>query len=35
MPPYRGVIGYQELQDLTEYLFSLRPAGAKKKAEEW
>lgn len=35
MPPYRGVIGYQELQDLTEYLFSLKPPGAKKKADEW
>jgi hypothetical protein len=29
------VIGYQELQDLTEYLFSLKPPGAKKKADEW
>lgn len=35
MPAYRGVIGYQELQDLTEYLFSLKPPGAKKKADEW
>ena len=35
MPAYRGVIGYQELQDLTEYLFSLKPPGAKKKGDEW
>ena len=35
MPAYRGVIGYQELQDLTEYLFSLKPPGAKEKADEW
>lgn len=35
MPAYRGVIGYQELQDLTEYLFSLKPPGAKTKADEW
>lgn len=35
MPSYKGVIGYQELQDLTEYLFSLKPPGAKKKADEW
>lgn len=36
MPAYRGVIGYQEAQDLVEYLFSLRPAGSKKsKSEAW
>lgn len=35
MPPYRGVIGYQELQDLSEYLFSLKPPGTQKKADEW
>ena len=37
MPAYRGLIGYQETQDLVEYLFSLRPPGASKKAkaEEW
>jgi mono/diheme cytochrome c family protein len=35
MPSYRGVIGYQELQDLTEYLFSLKPPSDKKKADAW
>lgn len=37
MPPYRGTIGYQELQDLVEYLFSLRPpeAGKKAKSDKW
>ena len=36
MPAYRGLIGYQEAQDLVEYLFSLRPPGSKKsKAEAW
>jgi len=37
MPPYRGVIGYQEMQDLVEYLFSLRPpeAARKGKADQW
>lgn len=36
MPAYRGLIGYQEAQDLVEYLFSLKPPGAKKsKADEW
>ena len=36
MPSYRGVIGYQETQDLVEYLFSLQPPGAKKaKADQW
>lgn len=36
MPAYRGVIGYQEMQDLVEYLFSLRPPGAQKpKSEQW
>lgn len=34
MPPYRGVIGHEEMQDLMAYLFSLKPAGAKAKAEE-
>ncbi len=35
MPSYRGVIGYQEMQDLTEYLFSLKPPASKKKSDEW
>jgi hypothetical protein len=35
MPAYRGLIGYQEMQDLVEYLFSLKPAGTKKKKDEW
>jgi hypothetical protein len=35
MPSYRGVIGYQELQDLTEYLFSLKPPSDRKKADAW
>ncbi len=37
MPPYRAVIGYQETQDLVEYLFSLRPpeAASKGKSEQW
>ena len=37
MPAYRGLVGYQEMQDLVEYLFSLKPPGAKKKAkgDEW
>lgn len=28
MPPYRGVIGVQEMDELVAYLFSLRPPGA-------
>lgn len=28
MPPYRGVIGVQEMDELVGYLFSLRPPGA-------
>lgn len=36
MPAYRGLIGYQETQDLVEYLFSLKPPGTKKaKADQW
>jgi mono/diheme cytochrome c family protein len=36
MPSYRGLIGFQETQDLVEYLFSLQPPGARKaKADEW
>ena len=35
MPAYRGLIGSQELEDLTQYLFALQPAGPKAKGEEW
>jgi mono/diheme cytochrome c family protein len=35
MPAYRGIIGSQELEDLTKYLFSLQPAAPKSKGEEW
>lgn len=35
MPPYRGVIGDQEMQDLVKYLFSLQPAGSQGKADKW
>ena len=35
MPPYRGVISDQEMQDLVKYLFSLRPEGSKAKADAW
>ena len=27
MPSYRGIIGIEEMRELTDYLFSLRPAG--------
>ena len=35
MPPYRGVISDQEMQDLVKYLFSLQPKGDKAKADKW
>ncbi len=34
MPPFKDLISGQEMQDLTAYLFSLRPAE-KKSAESW
>ena len=35
MPSYRGVIGVEEMQQLVDYLYSLRPPGAVKKPVEW
>jgi mono/diheme cytochrome c family protein len=35
MPSYRGVIGVEEMRELVDYLYSLRPPGASKKATEW
>src|SRR5262249_32397114 len=35
MPAYRGLIGSQELEDLSKYLFALQPTPQKSKAEEW
>jgi len=35
MPPYRDLIGGQEMQDLTAYLLSLKPEAEKKSAESW
>lgn len=35
MPAYRGIIGVEEMGDLVNYLYSLRPADAKTKVERW
>ena len=35
MPSYRGIIGVEEMRELVDYLYSLRPPGAAKKATEW
>ncbi len=35
MPAYRGLITGQDMQDLTAYLMSLRPAGGEAKSEGW
>ena len=35
MPPYKDLIGGQEMQDLTAYLFSLKPAAETKSGEAW
>ena len=35
MPPYRGVISDQEMEDLVKFLFSLQPEGGKAKADKW
>lgn len=34
MPAFRGIIGVEEMRELVDYLFSLRPPGAKKP-EKW
>jgi cytochrome c553 len=35
MPPYRDLIGGQEMRDLVAYLMSLRPAPGETKASGW
>ena len=35
MPSYRGIIGVEEMRELVDYLYSLRPPGATKKPTEW
>ncbi|MGH7680956.1 MAG: c-type cytochrome [Candidatus Eiseniibacteriota bacterium] len=35
MPAYRDLIAGQELEDLTSYLFSLRPSAESKPSEAW
>jgi hypothetical protein len=35
MPSYRGVIGVEEMRELVDYLYSLRPPGSSKKPAEW
>jgi mono/diheme cytochrome c family protein len=35
MPSYRGVIGVEEMRELVDYLYSLRPPGSAKKPTEW
>ena len=35
MPSYRGIVGVEEMRALVDYLFSLRPPGAKKTATPW
>jgi mono/diheme cytochrome c family protein len=35
MPPYKDLIGGQEMQDLVSYLMSLRPQAGEAKSEEW
>ncbi len=29
MPPYRGIVGVEEMRELVDYLFSLRPPGER------
>ena len=35
MPSYRGVIGVEEMRELVDYLFSLRPPAASTKPTQW
>ena len=35
MPSYRGVIGFEEMRGLVDYLYSLRPPGASTKPTQW
>lgn len=35
MPPYKDLIAGQDMQDLTAYLFSLKPASEAKSADTW
>jgi len=35
MPPFANLIGGQEMDDLTAYLLSLRPAQGEKTSEPW
>jgi len=35
MPPYKDLVGGQEMQDLVSYLMSLRPQTGETKSEEW
>lgn len=35
MPVYRGLIGFEEMRELVDYLYSLKPAGAKVKTNPW
>jgi len=35
MPPYRGIIGVEEMEALVDYLFSLRPPSTAKTKEPW
>ncbi|MGE3841884.1 MAG: c-type cytochrome [Vicinamibacterales bacterium] len=35
MPPYRGIIGVDEMEALIDYVFSLRPPVASKSGEPW
>ena len=35
MPVYRGLIGFGEMGELVDYLYSLKPADAKAKPTAW
>lgn len=35
MPTYRGIIGVEEMRELVDYLYSLRPPGATTKPTPW
>jgi cytochrome c553 len=35
MPPYKDLVGGQEMQDLVSYLMSLRPEAGEAKSEGW
>ena len=35
MPSYRGIVGFEEMQLLENYLFSLAPPKGTKKADPW